>query len=87
LCRKVDVMFVLGGLESANTRKLAELCKKENKLTFHLQNWNELDINKVFGKNIAPTVSPLRDKTAGVTAGASTPEWIIDEFVKKLEAL
>ena len=76
LCRKVDVMFVLGGRESANTRKLAELCKKENKLTFHLQNWNELDINTLFGKNIA-----------GVTAGASTPEWIIDEFVKKLEAL
>jgi 4-hydroxy-3-methylbut-2-enyl diphosphate reductase len=87
LCRKVDVMFVLGGLESANTRKLAELCKKENKLTFHLQNWNELDINKVFGKNIAPAVSSLREKTAGVTAGASTPEWIIDEFIGKLEAL
>ena len=87
LCRKVDVMFVLGGLESANTRKLAELCKKENKLTFHLQNWNELDINKVFGKNIAPAASSLREKTAGITAGASTPEWIIDEFTRKLEAL
>ncbi len=76
LCRKVDVMFVLGGLESANTRKLAELCKKENQQTFHLQNWNELDISKVLNKNIA-----------GVTAGASTPEWIIDEFVKNLEAI
>jgi len=110
LCRKVDVMFVLGGLESANTRKLAELCKKENKLTFHLQNWNELDINMVFGKNVASAASILpasatlartcgyasagvarrggrRSKTAGVTAGASTPDWIIDEFVKGLEAL
>jgi 4-hydroxy-3-methylbut-2-enyl diphosphate reductase len=76
LCRNVDVMFVLGGLESANTRKLAELCKKVNKLTFHLQNWNELDINILSGKNIV-----------GVTAGASTPEWIIDEFVKKLKSL
>jgi 4-hydroxy-3-methylbut-2-enyl diphosphate reductase IspH len=66
---------------------LAELCKKENKLTFHLQNWNELDINMVFGKNVAPAASILRSKTAGVTAGASTPEWIIDEFVKELEAL
>jgi (E)-4-hydroxy-3-methyl-but-2-enyl pyrophosphate reductase len=81
LCRKVDVMFVLGGLESANTRKLAELCKKENKLTFHLQNFNELDINMVFGKNIVPI------NTIGITAGASTPDWIIEEFVKKLEAL
>jgi 4-hydroxy-3-methylbut-2-enyl diphosphate reductase len=87
LCRQVDVMFVLGGLESANTRKLAELCKKVNKQTFHLQNFNELDKNILSGKNIAPADSSLRDKTAGVTAGASTPEWIIDEFVKKLKAL
>jgi 4-hydroxy-3-methylbut-2-enyl diphosphate reductase len=75
LCKQVDVMFVLGGLESANTRRLAELCTKENSQTFHLQNWNELDKGILSGKS-----------TAGVTAGASTPEWIIDEFVEKLEA-
>ncbi|MHC4808644.1 MAG: bifunctional 4-hydroxy-3-methylbut-2-enyl diphosphate reductase/30S ribosomal protein S1, partial [Planctomycetota bacterium] len=75
LCKQVDIMFVLGGLESANTRKLAELCKKYNSQTFHLQNWNELDKSKVFGKNIA-----------GVTAGASTPDWIITEFLRNLEA-
>ncbi len=74
LCRQVDVMFVLGGLQSANTRKLAELCKKVNEQTFHLQNWNELDKSVLLGKNIA-----------GVTAGASTPDWIIAEFVKNLE--
>ncbi|MHC4498041.1 MAG: 4-hydroxy-3-methylbut-2-enyl diphosphate reductase [Planctomycetota bacterium] len=73
LCKRVDIMFVLGGLESANTRKLAELCKKYNSQTFHLQNWNELDKSVVFGKSIA-----------GVTAGASTPEWIIAEFVENL---
>ncbi|MCK4753189.1 MAG: 4-hydroxy-3-methylbut-2-enyl diphosphate reductase [Planctomycetes bacterium] len=73
LCKKVDIMFVLGSLESANTRKLAELCKKYNKQTFHLQNWDEFDKNILFGKG-----------TAGVTAGASTPEWIIEEFVKNL---
>jgi len=38
-----------------------------------LQNWNELDKYVLFGKNIA-----------GVTAGASTPDWIIAEFVKNL---
>ena len=76
LCRKVDIMFVLGGLESANTRKLAELCKKCNNKTFHLQNWDEFDIKQVFGC-----------KTAGVTAGASTPQWIIDDFVKHLESI
>jgi 4-hydroxy-3-methylbut-2-enyl diphosphate reductase len=75
LCKQVDVMFVLGGLKSANTRRLAELCKKHNNQTYHLQNWNELDKKILFGKN-----------TAGVTAGASTPDWIIAEFMKNLEA-
>ncbi|UCD48971.1 MAG: 4-hydroxy-3-methylbut-2-enyl diphosphate reductase [Phycisphaerales bacterium] len=74
LCQKVDVMFVLGGLHSANTRRLADLCKKHNEATFHLQNWDELDRSVVFGK-----------KVAGVTAGASTPNWVIEEFVKHLE--
>ncbi len=75
LCMQVDIMFVLGGLESANTRRLAELCQKHNSQTFHLQNWKELDKNILSGKD-----------TAGVTAGASTPDWIIVEFVKNLEA-
>lgn len=74
LCQQVDIMFVLGGLHSANTRRLADLCKKHNEATFHLQNWDELDKNMVFGKMVA-----------GVTAGASTPNWVIEEFVKHLE--
>lgn len=74
LCKKVDVMFVLGGLDSANTRKLVELCKKNNNLTFHLQNWQEFDKKLSSGKT-----------TAGVTAGASTPEWIVEEFVENLK--
>jgi 4-hydroxy-3-methylbut-2-enyl diphosphate reductase len=75
LCQEVDIMFVLGGLHSANTRRLAELCKNHNNATFHLQNWDELDKNVLFGKQVA-----------GVTAGASTPNWVIDEFVKHLES-
>ena len=74
LCKQVDIMFVLGGLESANTKRLAELCSTVNEETYHLQNWNELDKNLLSGKT-----------TAGVTAGASTPDWIIEDFVKNLE--
>jgi 4-hydroxy-3-methylbut-2-enyl diphosphate reductase len=73
LCKEVDIMFVLGGLESANTRRLADLCKRVNEHTFHLQSWNELDTSVLLGR-----------KKAGVTAGASTPDWIIDEFVENL---
>ena len=75
LCRQVDVMFVLGGLHSANTRKLAELCKKHNPRTYHLQNWAELDRNCPSGKTMA-----------GVTAGASTPDDVVEEFVRNLES-
>jgi len=75
LCKTVDIMFVLGGLHSANTRRLAELCKKHNPRTFHLQNWDELDKSILSGRSVA-----------GVTAGASTPNWVIDEFVRRLEA-
>ena len=75
LCGQVDVMFVLGGLESANTRKLAELCRGHNNAVYHLQNWGELDVSVLRGKTVA-----------GVTAGASTPDRIIDEFVRNLEA-
>jgi (E)-4-hydroxy-3-methyl-but-2-enyl pyrophosphate reductase len=73
LAKKVDIMFVLGGKHSANTKKLAELCKMFNINTFHLQNWKELDKKVLEGK-----------KTAGVTAGASTPDWVIEEFVNNL---
>ncbi len=73
LSKKVDIMFVLGGKHSANTKKLAELCKMYNINTFHLQNWSELDVSLLAGK-----------KTAGVTAGASTPDWVIEEFAARL---
>jgi len=75
LCRQVDVMFVLGGLHSANTRKLAELCRGHNPATFHLQNWQELDTRILRGQ-----------RTAGVTAGASTPDSVIGDFVRRLRA-
>ncbi len=98
LCKQVDIMFVLGGRMSANTRRLAELCKKYNSQTFHLQNWNEFDKSILSarlgsakprrrGKKVTHAASSLRDKTAGVTAGASTPEWIIAEFVENLARL
>ena len=76
LCQEVDVMFVLGGLHSANTKSLAEMCRKYNARTYHLQGWQDLD----------PAIL-TQQKTAGVTAGASTPDWIIEEFVRNLEAI
>lgn len=76
LCKDVDVMFVLGGLHSANTRELAGLCKEQGCQTYHLETTDQFEPSMVAGK-----------KVAGVTAGASTPEWVIQDFVGRLEAV
>jgi len=76
LCQEVDVMFVLGGLHSANTREMARLCTEAGIDTYHIETWEQFKPSTVAGK-----------KVAGVTAGASTPEWVIAEFVRNLEAL
>lgn len=76
LCTEVDVMFVLGGLHSANTREMARMCQDAGIDTYHIETWEQFHPSMIAGK-----------KTAGVTAGASTPEWVIADFVRHLEAL
>jgi 4-hydroxy-3-methylbut-2-enyl diphosphate reductase len=76
LARDVDILFVLGGMHSANTREMARLCREAGCETHHLENVDQLDPAMVEGRRVA-----------GVTAGASTPEWVIQDFVRRLEAL
>ena len=76
LSAEVDVMFVLGGLHSANTREMARLCEDTGTPTHHLETWDQFAPEMAAGRTVA-----------GVTAGASTPEGVIAEFVKHLEAL
>ena len=76
LAGRVEVMFVLGGRNSANTERLAQLCASTGVPTYHLETAAELRCEMTAAKSVA-----------GVTAGASTPHWIIDEFVRKLESL
>lgn len=74
LARTVDVMVVVGGRTSSNTSKLAALCRDEGVPTFHIEEAGEL--------------VPDWFKTArrvGLTAGASTPDWIIEEVVDRME--
>jgi len=75
LARNVDVMFVLGGRHSANTRHLAELCRSAGVQTYHLENCDQFD-HEMIGQA----------ETVGITAGASTPDDLIDEFVRTLES-
>ena len=74
LARQVDVMFVLGGANSANTRHLAELCRQHVR-TYHLQGWEQFDPRQVAGASVA-----------GLTAGASTPKWLVQQFLRNLQA-
>jgi len=76
LCRRVDVMFVLGGRHSANTAELADLCRRHGIKAYHLQDWSEFKPQYVEGKSVA-----------GITAGASTPEWIIQQFADHLREI
>lgn len=70
---QVDVMVVLGGYNSANTRRLAEICRQINPKTIHIETADEFP----------PEI--LRDvERVGVTAGASTPEWIVTGLVAKV---
>lgn len=76
LSSEVDVMFVLGGLHSANTRELARICEQHSLPTYHLESWDQFRPDMVAGHRVA-----------GVTAGASTPDDIINEFVDNLRAI
>jgi 4-hydroxy-3-methylbut-2-enyl diphosphate reductase len=73
---KADVMIVLGGYNSANTRRLAEICKEINPRTHHIETDAELTADLV-GEAAC----------VGVTAGASTPQWIIDDLVAKIRQM
>ncbi len=75
LARKVDLMIVLGGKMSANTKKLAEICKEELEKTYHIETAKEL--KKSWFKGV---------KKVGITAGASTPKEHIKEVIDKIKS-
>jgi 4-hydroxy-3-methylbut-2-enyl diphosphate reductase len=71
LAANVDVMIVIGGFHSSNTRKLYELCKGKCEKTYYIQTLADLQID-----------IPNSVELVGITAGASTPNKIIEEVQK-----
>ena len=69
IAAKVDAMIVIGGSHSSNSRKLYEICSKECELTFFIQTLNDLNLEQW----------PKSVELVGITAGASTPNNIIEE--------
>ncbi|MBN3032566.1 MAG: 4-hydroxy-3-methylbut-2-enyl diphosphate reductase [Candidatus Saganbacteria bacterium] len=73
LARQVGLMLVIGDRLSANTKRLTELCAATGTETHQIQTVAEFDRRWLAGK-----------QTVGVTAGASTPEWVIQEILAAL---
>ncbi len=73
LARRCDGMIVIGDRKSSNTRRLAQLCARLCPLTVWVERGSELDRERF-----------RQVETLGITAGASTPEWIIKEVYKKM---
>ena len=76
LAVECDLIIVVGGRNSANTRKLAQTCGETGVETRHIETAAELESAWLMDKDVV-----------GVTAGASTPDESIDEVVTRLEAL
>ncbi len=76
LAREVDAVVVVGGKNSANTRHLAEICREIQPRTWHVETEAELDGAWFDGCRIA-----------GVSAGASTPDWVVEGVAAWLRAL
>lgn len=75
LAKSVDLMIVVGGKNSGNTTRLAQICSA-NTNTYHIETVKS--IKKGWFKNI---------DSVGLTAGASTPNWIIEEIEKKVREI
>ena len=76
LSEYVDAVVVVGGKNSGNTRRLAAIAKESGKPVYHVESESELDLDAL------SSVS-----TIGLTAGASTPNWIIKRVLNTLSAL
>jgi 4-hydroxy-3-methylbut-2-enyl diphosphate reductase len=75
LCSQVDAVVVVGGKESANTARLAEIAASYPVTVFHIEQAEELNPEQF-----------KEFSSVGVTAGASTPNWVIRSVVKRLKS-
>lgn len=76
LAKECDAVIVVGGKNSANTRRLKEIAEAQGTETFHIETEKEL-----------PTEKLSNYKKIGITAGASTPNWLIQRVIYELEKI
>ncbi len=73
LAKRADVMVVIGGKQSSNTKQLHSICKSFCEESYHIESKDELKKEWFERKSLC-----------GITAGASTPEWIIEDVIGKI---
>lgn len=76
IAKKVDCMIVVGGYNSGNTQRLAAICREIQPRTYHIETAKELTPRWL-----------ARRKRIGLTAGASTPSWIIKKVEQEIRDL
>ena len=76
LAKRADAVFVIGGRNSANTRHLYDIVKEICNKTFHIETADDISLEMIKDCN-----------TIGITAGASTPDWLIKEAIHKMETM
>jgi 4-hydroxy-3-methylbut-2-enyl diphosphate reductase len=74
LAGMVDAFYIIGGRHSSNSVKLLAVCKEQCEKSFLIETEEEINANDLAGA-----------EKVGVTAGASTPNWLIEKIVKHLE--
>ena len=72
----VDVFYIIGGKHSSNSIKLLAVCKEQCERSFLIETDSEINAEDLTGVG-----------RVGVTAGASTPNWLIDQVVKRLREI
>lgn len=76
LAQTVELMLVIGGHNSANSRHLAEVCREAGVETHHIETAAELEEEWLPGR-----------ERVGVTAGASTPDWAVEDVIRCMRGL
>ncbi len=76
LAAEVDAMVVIGGYSSGNTKRLFEIACKSGKPAFHVETESDLNVNAL-----------VDARSIGITAGASTPNWVIRRIYRFLETM
>ncbi len=76
LSSEADVMIIIGGKNSSNTKELYNISKTNCLSSYHIENEKELDKKWFLNKNLC-----------GISAGASTPDWIINSVISKIKEI